>query len=53
MATTTQRLIDAAVEIMGEPNPDELAFLHVVLAQCGLPYREPSTRDYIRELSSA
>jgi len=46
---TRLRLIDAAADIMGDPNPDELAFLHVVLAQCGLPYREPSTRDYIRE----
>jgi hypothetical protein len=48
LSTTTTRLIDASAEIMGEPNPDELAFLHVVLAQCGLPYREPATRDYVR-----
>lgn len=51
LSTTTERLIDARVEILGEPNPDELAFLHVVLAQCGLPYREPAAgaRDYIRD----
>ena len=48
MSRTTARLIDASAEIMGDPEPDELAFLHVVLAQCGLPYREPATRDYMR-----
>jgi hypothetical protein len=50
LSPTTERLIDAGAEIMGEPEPDELAFLHVVLAQCGLPYREPGgARDYIRD----
>lgn len=51
LPTTKERLIDASAEIMGEPEPDELAFLHVVLAQCGLPYREPHSgaRDYIRD----
>jgi len=49
LSPTRNRLLDAAVEIMGDPDPDELAFLHVVLAQCGLPYREPSTRDYVRD----
>lgn len=50
IGATTSRLIDASVEIMGEPDPDDLAFLHVVLAQCSLPYREPAsgTRDHIR-----
>lgn len=48
------RLVDASVEILGEQDPRELAFLHTVLAQCGLPYREPpqGTRDYIRENGS-
>jgi hypothetical protein len=46
---TTARVIDTAAEIMGGDGPDELAFLHTVLAQCGMPYREPKTRDYIRE----
>ena len=47
LSTTTARLIDAGAEIMGDPDPDDLAFLHVVLAQCGLPYREPAmTRGY-------
>lgn len=49
LSTTTARLIDAGAEIMGEPDPDDLAFLHVVLAQCGLPYREPAARDYVRD----
>ena len=51
LSTTTGRLIDANAEIVGEPDPDELAFLHVVLAQCGLPYREPAAgaRDYLRD----
>ncbi len=31
---TTARLVDQAIEIMGDPEPDELAFLHSVLAQC-------------------
>lgn len=35
-------LLDAAVEIYGA-EPDNLKFLHVVLAQCGLPYRQPDT----------
>ena len=34
------RILDAAVEIYGA-EPSELRYLHVVLAQCGLPYREP------------
>ena len=45
--TTTARVVDAAAEILGEPDTDELAFLHTVLAQCCLPYREPHKRDYI------
>lgn len=49
LPTTMGRLIDAAAEIMGEPDADELAFLHTVLAQCCLPYREPHTRDYFHE----
>src|SRR5215203_1429727 len=49
LSTTTARLIHAGAEIMGEPDSDDLAFLHVVLAQCGLPYREPATRDYVRD----
>lgn len=46
---TTARVVDLAAEIMGEPEPDSLAFLHTVLAQCSLPYREPDARDYLRE----
>ena len=51
LSPSTERLIDAHVEILGSPEPEELAFLHAVLAQCSLPYREPpqGARDYIRE----
>ena len=49
LTPTTERILDAHVELLGEQEPSELAFLHTVLAQCGLPYREPSARDYIRE----
>lgn len=48
LGTSQRRLIDTSAEIIGEPDPDELAFLHVILAQCGLPYREPSTHGYVR-----
>ena len=50
---TTARVIDAAAEIMGEPDADELAFLHTVLAQCCLPYREPNSRDYFHRNGKA
>ncbi len=34
---TTARVVDTAVEILGDPDPDEMAFLHSVLAQTFLP----------------
>ena len=34
----------AAVEILGDPNPDEMDFLHSVLTQTFLPYRDPRHR---------
>jgi hypothetical protein len=42
------RLLDAAAEIFGE-SPD-IRYLHTILAQCGLPYRQPDPvlRDYKR-----
>jgi hypothetical protein len=46
---TVTRVLDAAGEIMGDPDPDDMAFLHTVLAQCGLPYRNPNARDYMRQ----
>jgi hypothetical protein len=48
------RLLDAAAEIYGS-EPEDRAYLHVVLAQCGLPYRPPSPemRDYIRTNGNA
>jgi len=36
------RLLDAVEEIYGS-DPTDLRYLHVVLAQCGLPYREPES----------
>jgi len=49
LPSTVARVVDAAAEIMGEPEPGGLAFLHSVLAQTFLPYRDPKTRDYMRE----
>jgi hypothetical protein len=51
LSSNSEKLVDAHVEILGSPEPEELAFLHAVLAQCSLPYREPpgGVRDYIRE----
>ena len=48
---TIARLVDHAAEIMGEPAPEELAFLHSVLSQCFLPYRQPpaDTVEYHRK----
>ena len=34
-----EKLLDAAVEIYGS-DPTDLRYLHVILAQCRLPYRE-------------
>ncbi len=34
----TARVVDTAVEILGDPDPSEMAFLHSVLAQTFLPY---------------
>lgn len=55
LSRTTARLVDLSAEIMGEPEPDELRFLHTILAQCSLPYREPPQggRDYIRRNGKA
>jgi hypothetical protein len=36
------RLLDAVADIYGG-DPTDLKYLHVVLAQCGLPYREPES----------
>lgn len=45
----TARILEMAAEIAGEPEADELAFLHSVLATCGLPYRsQGDARDYTR-----
>ncbi len=45
-----RRVITSAVEIIEESEPDQIAFLHTVLAQCGMPYRAlPGQRDYVRQ----
>jgi len=51
LSSTIQRVIDTRVEILGDTDTEDLAFLHAVLAQCSFPYREPAAgaRDYIRE----
>ena len=46
------RLINAHAEIMGEELKD-ISFVHSILSQCGLPYRDPKTRDYIRQSGRA
>lgn len=50
LSKVTRRTIDTAAEILGTPEPDHLAFLHSVLAQCSLPYRKPpdGALDYYR-----
>lgn len=47
---STDNLLDAALDIYGG-DPKDLRYLHVVLAQCGLPYRQqdPDQRDYIKQ----
>jgi len=50
LPATVARAGEVAAEIMGDPDPTDLAFLHSVLAQCGLPYRDQKgARDYIRK----
>jgi len=41
MPPSVRRILDARDEILGNPDPDELRYLHAILAQCALPYREP------------
>jgi hypothetical protein len=53
LPATTSRILDAADEIMGNPDADEMAFLHTVLAQCGLPYREPNVPHYVKQNGAA
>lgn len=51
-SAVARRVMDAAAGIMGEAE-DDPAFLHVIMSQVGLPYREPEGRDYIRETGRA
>lgn len=47
LSPTQSRLLDMNTEIMGNPTGAEIRFLHTVLAQCGLPYRDlKGQRDY-------
>jgi hypothetical protein len=41
--TIAQNRLLKAIEDIYSDDPAELRFLHVVLAQCGLPYREPAS----------
>ena len=44
-----QRLIEARAEILGEPpRGSEIAYLHAVLAQVGLPGKSPKARVFER-----
>jgi hypothetical protein len=49
------RLVDAHAEIVGEGEPEEITFLHSLLAQCSIPYRQPEkgTRDFVRSNGSS
>jgi hypothetical protein len=47
-----KRLIDAHTEIIDAPT-DDIAFLHSILCQTGLPYRPTDNRVWIRDQGSA
>jgi len=42
---SVQRILDTRDQILGDPDPEELRYLHSILAQCALPYREPKDAD--------
>ena len=44
ISPVSNRLLDAAVSLYGD-DVEDMRFLHVVLAQCGLPYREPKLAE--------
>jgi hypothetical protein len=48
----TKRLIDAHAEII-DGTPDDIAFLHTVLCQAGLPYRPTELRRWQRRQGAA
>src|SRR3954469_5250221 len=48
----TKRLIDAHVDIIDAP-ADDIAFLHTVLCQAGLPYRPTELRRWQRRQGAA
>jgi hypothetical protein len=51
-SSVARRLEDASAAIMGD-DADDPAFLHVIMSQVGLPYREIQDRDYIRRTGRA
>jgi hypothetical protein len=50
-SNVSRRLVDTSAAIMGDAV--DPAFMHVIMSQVGLPYREPKGRDYIRETRRA
>ena len=44
LSPISNRLLDAAVSLYGD-DIEDMRFLHVVLAQCGLPYRKPKSPE--------
>ena len=42
---SVRKILDTRDQILGNPDPEELRYLHSVLAQCALPYREPKDGD--------
>jgi len=51
----TQRILDNYESIVGDPNDQNVQFLHTVLAQVGLPYRQPlgDARVYEKQVGFA
>lgn len=50
LTSVQRRSIVSAVDIAEENQPDKIAFLHTVMAQCGMPYRIfPGQQHYLRE----
>jgi hypothetical protein len=51
-SSVSRRLVDTSAAIMGD-DVDNPAFMHVIMSQVGLPYRELKGRDYIRDTKRA
>jgi hypothetical protein len=46
---TEKRLLEAHAEILDQPQPDGRSYLHTVLCQTGLPYKDTELRKWERE----